>query len=229
MIKSIILDIDNTVYSYDHANEKAIRHVYDYCQGHFGWDYNLTADKIRRTQSEIYDYLGLGNAAIHNRLIRFQNLLEQEGLPLEPHAMGLYNTYWDNFLMYMEVSPGIHEFVTAARKKGIRIGIATDMTAHIQYRKLRQIGLLDQIDFMVTSEEAGVEKPDRRLFLRCLQKAGCRAEECMMIGDSLKKDIEGSRAVGMQALWFNPDLSTEDIECNEGVIGTFDGLDKMIL
>lgn len=33
------------------------------------------------------------------------------------------------------------------------------MTAYVQYRKLEAIGVTSYIDFIVTSEEAGAEKP----------------------------------------------------------------------
>lgn len=202
MIKAIILDIDNTVYSYDRAHEKAIQHVYEYCKMNFDWNLEESKEKIGRVYKEMRDYLGDEYAAIHNRLIRFQVLLEQEGLPLEPHAMGMYNAYWENLLEYMEPSPGIYEFLDEARNRGIKIGIATDMTAHIQYRKLQKLKMLDKIDFMVSSEEAGVEKPNKRLFERCVEKAKCLPEECLMIGDSLKKDVEGARNAGMQAVHY---------------------------
>lgn len=38
------------------------------------------------------------------------------------------------------------------------------MTAYMQYRKLEKLNLLPLIQFMVTSEEAGAEKPDMKFF-----------------------------------------------------------------
>lgn len=223
MVHTVIFDIDNTIYSYDDANKKALIHVYDYCQAQFGWAPDLTKEKLNDVQKEIYHSLGSSHAAIHNRLIRFQNLLEREGLPLEPHAMALYDAYWDNFLTYMVPSPGIHEFIAKVKADGVKIGIATDMTAHIQYRKLKQLQLLDKVDFIVTSEEAGVEKPDQKLFLLCVQKAGCKPHECLMIGDNPQKDIEGAKAVGMHALLYEQSANKEN-DPAEDVIHSFEGL-----
>ena len=88
------------------------------------------------------------------------------------------------------------------RKRKIRIGIGTDMTAYIQYKKLEAIGAEVYIDFMVTSEEAGVEKPHYHLFELCVEKAGVRAEECAFIGDNVKKDIEGAWESGLRGIWY---------------------------
>ena len=54
-------------------------------------------------------------------------------------------------------------------------------------KKLSALGLDSYIDFIVTSEEAGIEKPDSHLFDICVEKAGFSANECAFIGDSLKK------------------------------------------
>ena len=86
--------------------------------------------------------------------------------------------------------PGLLEFLQILKSRQIRIGIGTDMTASIQYKKLRKLGLAPFIDFIVTSQEAGVEKPHPHFFDVCLEKAGCLPEECAFIGDNRKKDVQ---------------------------------------
>ena len=44
------------------------------------------------------------------------------------------------------------------------------MTAYVQYRKLEAIGVTSYIDFIVTSEEAGAEKPHYHFFDICVEK-----------------------------------------------------------
>ena len=60
------------------------------------------------------------------------------------------------------------------------------------------------VDFFVSSEEAGVEKPEARFFSRCLTKADCNKEECLFVGDSLKKDVYGAINAGFKAVWYCP-------------------------
>ena len=76
------------------------------------------------------------------------------------------------------------------------------MTAYVQYKKLSALGLYSYIDFIVTSEEAGAEKPDSHLFDICVEKAGFSANKCAFIGDSLKKDVEGSAKCGLKGIWY---------------------------
>lgn len=53
------------------------------------------------------------------------------------------------------------------------------------------------------SQELRCIKPDPEFFSRVLKKLGVRAEECLMIGDSLSSDVAGANAVGMDSVWVN--------------------------
>ena len=88
------------------------------------------------------------------------------------------------------------------QENGIRIAVLTDMTAHIQYRKLERLGLTNYVDFIVTSEEAGGEKPERVMFELILDKLQLAAEDVLMVGDSQTKDIDGALCCGMQAILY---------------------------
>ena len=76
------------------------------------------------------------------------------------------------------------------------------MTAHIQFRKLERLGISGYIDYMTTSEEAGVEKPDIRIFNMALNKLGLPPEEVMYIGDSYRKDVLGAKNTGILPVWY---------------------------
>lgn len=206
IVKAVLFDIDNTLYDYDSADAQAKEAVYAYCWQKFGWK----AEETKRYQEEariqiqqhIKNISGQDTAVVHNRLIRFQKMLENQHLPLMPHAISLYNIYWDTLISSMEVSGEMIDYIKHLKEKGIKIGIATDMTAHIQFRKLEKLSLLSFVDFVVTSEEAGCEKPKKAFYELCIKKAGCLPEECLMIGDNLEKDVSGARAAGMQALQY---------------------------
>lgn len=204
MIKTILFDIDDTLYSYTNANKTAIKNVYRYCREEFGWEDAKTDAALSEAQKEIVASLGRSAAAIHNRLIRFQRMLEKEGRPLFPHAVSLYHTYWDSLIENMRAEPGTGELFDRAKDAGCRIGIATDMTAYIQFKKLEALKLLDKVDFIVTSEETGAEKPSPVFFAVCLEKARCAREECLMVGDNWEKDIKGALGAGMRAAWYHP-------------------------
>lgn len=203
MVQAVIFDIDNTLYDYDAANIHGMAAVYNYCKQMFGLDQETTLSYYQKAWHLTEQRVGSNTAAIHNRMLRFQCMMELLKQPLFPHAQMLCRTYWDHMLAHMQPSPGIHVFMQHLKDSGKVIGIGTDMTAYIQYRKLELLGLYPYIDMVVTSEEAGVEKPDPKFFRLCLEKVGYPPECCAFIGDNLKKDVEGAIASGLQGIWYS--------------------------
>lgn len=204
MIKAVIFDIDNTLYSFDRAHITAMDALLQYGEKKLDLDSEFMREGLKKTQQRIIDRLGTGDSAIHNRLIRFQCFLESLHLDLEK-ALEMYHVYWDTILNVMEPEPGVKELITALRSDGISVGIGSDMTAYIQYKKLLRLGVLKDISFIVTSEEAGAEKPSPEFFRLCVEKAGCLPEECAFIGDSLKKDVTGAGDCGLRGIWYCPE------------------------
>ena len=203
MIKAVIFDLDNTLYNFDAANEFGIRALAAYTEPVFGWDYPKMKDLYEESREKLTERMGdVGSA--HNRLLRFQNLLEEKKLPLHPHALEMAKAYWRGVLDNMAPSPGAREIMEELRRMGVRIGLGTDMTAYMQYEKLIRLGLMEYMDFIVSSEEAGTDKPGNAFFMLGARKAGCLPGECLFIGDNIVRDYGGAAAAGMQARWFIP-------------------------
>jgi len=212
MIKAVWFDIDNTVYNFDKTHSIAMGKLEEYCMSEFHLEREEVQEAQRQGRKLAEQRTGLDCAASHNRLIRFQCMLEilhQKDLSL---ALKMYHIYWDTILSFMQREKGLKELILALRAKNIFIGIGTDMTAYIQYKKLEKLELLDFIDFMVSSEEAGAEKPSERFFRLCIDKCGCLPKECIFIGDNLKKDVIGSIQAGMHGVWYQPGQQQEQTE-----------------
>jgi putative hydrolase of the HAD superfamily len=61
-------------------------------------------------------------------------------------------------------------------------------------------GLLDHVDGVVTSADAGAAKPDPAVFRRSLALAGVDGGEAVHVGDSLDNDVAGARAAGIRPI-----------------------------
>ncbi len=214
MIKAVIFDIDNTMYNFDKAHKAAMAALAVYTGKNFGMGPEETDELVKKCMDIVTERTGDNCAALHNRLLRFQCFLEEIGSADYQKALEMYHIYWDTLLDAMEPEPGLVPLLRRLKQRGIRTGIGTDMTAYIQYKKLEKIGVLQYLDFLVTSEEAGAEKPSPRFFELCLKKAGCEPSECIFIGDNLKKDVAGSTAFGMVGTWYMPnETGAERNEC----------------
>lgn len=201
MIKAVVFDLDNTVYSYDICHKAAMDALTEFaCQ-----KYKLNTVRFQQYFSEAKRSVKKqldGTGASHNRMLYMQRFLELIGERPTSDAIELYDVYWDTFLVHIELFPYVKPLMTYLQTNKIYIGVLTDLTAHIQHRKIIKTGLDQFIDTIVTSEEAGEEKPSVKAFEMILRKLNIRPEESLMIGDSQTKDVEGAKSMGMRALLF---------------------------
>lgn len=204
MIKAVIFDIDNTMYDFDGTDRIARAALSDYCTSAFQIGREEFSEIFTRARRLVEQRTGRDCAANHNRLIRFQCILELLHIDRPSYALEMYHVYWDTLIAAMKEEPGLMTLISALHHKKISMGIGSDMTAYIQYKKLERLHVLDKMNGIVTSEEAGAEKPAPRFFRLCVEKMGCKPEECVFIGDNLRKDVEGASNCGLHGVWYRP-------------------------
>ena len=81
-----------------------------------------------------------------------------------------------------------------------RLGIIANQAQGLEAR-LRASGILPWFSWVVSSAECGAAKPDPRIFLLAMERAGCVPEKAVMIGDRLDNDIAPAKALGMHTVW----------------------------
>ena len=108
-------------------------------------------------------------------------------------VLDLEQTYWRTFLANAQLFPQAKEFLDDLRLNSIPTAIVSDLTAQIQFRKMIYFGLDHYFDCVVTSEEAGQEKPHAVPFHLALEKIQAQGKNIWMIGDNATKDIIGAR------------------------------------
>ena len=67
--------------------------------------------------------------------------------------------------------------------------------------RLEKLGLLKYIDLVIASAEEGVAKPDLRIFQITLDRANCKPEEAVILGDRIYNDILPANKIGMTTVW----------------------------
>ena len=71
---------------------------------------------------------------------------------------------------------------------------------------------------IVASAEIGYAKPDKEIFEKAFELAGCTAEESVMVGDRLDNDIIPAKALGMKTVWIKNGLAQfQNIELGNGI------------
>ena len=100
------------------------------------------------------------------------------------------------------------------------IVILTDWFEDQQKERLRRIGILKYFSKIYSAEKTK-RKPFKEAFFRAIGEN--KPEECVMIGDSIERDIEGALNSGLKAIWFNPNNKENKVDCT-----TIDKIEELI-
>ena len=195
--EAIIFDTDNTLYPYDPAHKAATESVVKKAINIFGVSESEFIQAFDSSRAEVKNRLG-NTASSHSRLLYFQRTIEHLGMGTRIlTTLDLEQTYWRAFLANAKLFPQIIEFLQFLKNKGIKTANITDLTAQIQFRKMVYFGLDELLDYIVSSEESGADKPHIKSFELMLKKLSIDPSKIWMIGDSANADIAGGNACGM--------------------------------
>lgn len=90
-------------------------------------------------------------------------------------------------------------------KQHYKLGIITNTVAsrerHVRMA-LRRIGLEQYFDVILTSVDAGYDKPDEKIFLKALNALNVQSEEAVMVGNRVSTDVVGANRIGMKTILF---------------------------
>lgn len=192
---AVIFDLDNTLYDYDHPHGKALAEVrakLGRSAGIAPARFDALYDEARKSvKADLKD-----NASAHSRLLYFQRMIELTGLRSDVvMALDCEQTYWRTFLSAATLFPDVEETMRLIRSLGIQMAIVTDLSAQIQFRKIVYFGLESIVDHVITSEEAGADKPAAPIFAIARRKLDLKpGAPVWMIGDDAKKDCDGAKA-----------------------------------
>lgn len=190
----LLLDLDDTLYAYAPAHAAGMAAA----EGVAAEQLNLAPRDFRScfkdARVELKNRLGK-TAASHNRLLYFQRAVERAGFSTQPlTALQMDQAYWRAFLGTARLFDEAIDFLDDLRIAGVPVVIVTDLTAQVQFRKIVHFGLDRVVDWVVTSEEVGLDKPNPGNFELALAKLGGVEGTVWMVGEEPRSDIGGARA-----------------------------------
>jgi len=190
---AFLFDTDNTLYAYDPAHKAALQAVKEKVVSTFSISGQDFDEAFKEARNQVKTRL-MHTASSHSRLLYLQRMLEIMGLGSQVLlALDFEQTYWRTFLSKATLFDEVKELLDDIRVLGIPTAIVTDLTAQIQFRKVVYFGLDKYFDYIVTSEEAGFDKPHQAPFQIALEKMRPKGDCIWMIGDNPISDIRGAR------------------------------------
>jgi putative hydrolase of the HAD superfamily len=135
---------------------------------------------------------------------RFSDTLEEYGIDNPELARKLGNDYVNISPRKVNLYPHTMEILKYLHPK-YELHIITNGFQEVQNIKLETSGMDQYFKTLITSEKAGVKKPDPAIFEYALQKTGATADNSLMIGDDYEVDIIGAEGIGMDQVFFDPE------------------------
>jgi len=98
------------------------------------------------------------------------------------------------------------------RKREFTLGVISNATNLVK-RVLDNLDLSKNFDFVIISDEVGVNKPSAKIFMMAADKARTSPNRMLFIGDKLSTDVKGAVDAGMNAILVDRADTYPDADC----------------
>ena len=132
----------------------------------------------------------------------YKELLRVEGLTdeniIDKYGLELFNMMWlKDRVLFDEVKFVLKEL----KHLNIKVGIISDTTPSLQ-KTLETLNIGNYIDCYTSSTEAGVMKPNPKIYNLALSKLNLKANECIYV-DDYDEEVIGAEKLGFKAFRIN--------------------------
>lgn len=203
IIKHLFFDLDYTLWDFDKNSKNAYAKLFKKHKIKVNLDLFLSKykpinlaywQKFRNNEIK-KEALKIGRLKDSFNALNFE--IDQQIFPV------LAQDYLRFLAQEKELFEGAIETLDYLRTK-YQLHIITNGFEATQLEKIKNAGLDNYFDVIVTSNSVGVKKPNPLIYFYALKKAKAQTYQSMMIGDSLEADIYGAKNVGIQSIYFNP-------------------------
>lgn len=186
-IKAVIFDLDNTLLDFVEAKLKACKAVVEYLG-------------INENEHELLNYFLRGVHGFED-VRNIADYMRDRGVYCEEKFRECCEIYEKVKLENIKLYPNVRETLEKLKETGIKLAVVTDaMNGHATGR-LRKVGVLHYFDVVVSSDMTGKRKPEPDSIILALDRLGVKAEEAIIVGDSLRRDIEAGKRLGMVTVY----------------------------
>ncbi|KAL4730865.1 hypothetical protein ACLX1H_002907 [Fusarium chlamydosporum] len=205
--KLILFDLDNTLFDHYHSLNCAISAIQERYPGLADIETQTLIEQYNNSLQQAYDrYLKRFITYKEKDTVKVKLFFQGLGLP-EPSSQCVIDfraTYQPAYRASRRATPGSIELLTQLRKLGYVTAIVTNGQTEDQSAKASAIRIRHLVDRIITSEEAGYPKPDRRIFQYAIKQLGGSSDTTYMVGDSVESDIQGALNTNLKAVLYSP-------------------------
>ena len=154
--------------------------------------------------------------ATHEVLAQVRNRIRELFKP-EEQVFVLFPDVLPNMkkLKEMGFTLGVHPEGSTRRvlPEGLKLGVVTNLRDDMN-PVVFKLGLKPYLDVLLTSEIAGVPKPNPGIFQKACEMVGVKPEEAIYVGDQHQIDVQGARRAGLKPVLIDRcDLYSHVTDC----------------
>ena len=187
MKRLLILDLDNTFYTYDQSHSIGLEKSFEYQKIFKSFEeFQISYEKAK---SETQDEIPMSPSK-HSKLIYFKKMFSNK-LSLN-EINKIENKYWTEFIKNTKLQTKAIERLKKEKNSDNVYFLFTNQNLNTQLRKIDEWGI-DIFDLIITSEESGYEKPRQEFynFVKSpVNKYYEKGYKVFALGDSFKNDLD---------------------------------------
>lgn len=156
----------------------------------------VNAEEYKRHSEQ--DLKELGGAEIWSRwFLREQGLSPSQLAPMAEELSFLY----DYERVRVMRRPHLAQTMERLQSMGLRMGVISNIISRsVVPHFLAEYGIDGYMDCVITSCGTGIRKPDPGIFRVAEEKMGMAPEELVYVGDTISRDVRGTRAAGWKCM-----------------------------
>lgn len=108
--------------------------------------------------------------------------------------------------------PETKETLKELKRREFKLGVISNGTGLVN-RVLDNLDLTKNFDFVIVSDEVGINKPSPKIFKMAADRAGTSPNRILFIGDRLSTDVKGAVDAGMNAILVDREDNYPDVDC----------------
>lgn len=188
-MKSVIFDLDNTLYSEISYVKSGFMKVSEYLSN----KYKLNQDMIFKKMIHIFNVKGRGK--VFNVLLNDLNLSEKENVL---NLVYIYRFHSPNISLYDDVL----DTLIRLKEENYKLGIITDGKAIVQKNKIDALNLNEIFDVIILTDALGSDfwKPSIIPYQIALDLLNSTPNESCYIGDDSFKDFLGPKSLNIKTI-----------------------------
>lgn len=196
----LLFDLDDTLFDFRLSEQYALTKTFQIFGHPNGFNEYITSYK--KFSHVLWNDLEQGNITLAKlRVERFNRLFSHHELTLNAKDFG--EAYLENLGQEIHIIDGVKDMMEGL--SGYRLALLTNGFKDVQHARMNASIFSQSFEAIITSEEAGSQKPQADIFNYTFNKLKISDKSrVLMIGDSLTSDIQGGNHYGIDTCWFNP-------------------------